>query len=37
MELNLDALQQLPTEEQQATICSYTCSVTCPYTQRDGS
>lgn len=37
MELDLEALQQLPTEEQQAGICSYTCKVTCPYTQPDGS
>ncbi|MFF0473434.1 ALQxL family class IV lanthipeptide [Streptomyces sp. NPDC004284] len=32
MELDLDALQQLPSEEEQAGICSWTCSVTCPYT-----
>ncbi|MFE2140269.1 ALQxL family class IV lanthipeptide [Streptomyces sp. NPDC059456] len=27
MELDLDALQQLPAEEQQAGVCRYTCCV----------
>ncbi|MFE2552281.1 ALQxL family class IV lanthipeptide [Streptomyces sp. NPDC059355] len=37
MELDLDALQQLPAEEQQAGVCGHTCKVTCPYTQPDAS
>ncbi|MGW4161149.1 ALQxL family class IV lanthipeptide [Streptomyces sp. NPDC004788] len=37
MELDLDALQQLPTEEEQAAICGWTCSMTCPYTSADAS
>ncbi|MFF0473431.1 ALQxL family class IV lanthipeptide [Streptomyces sp. NPDC004284] len=32
MNLDLDALQQLPAEEEQATICGYTCKVTCDST-----
>ncbi|MFE2140266.1 ALQxL family class IV lanthipeptide [Streptomyces sp. NPDC059456] len=29
MELDLDALQQLPAEEEQAGICGYSCRVSC--------
>jgi hypothetical protein len=34
MELDLDALQELPAEEQQAGVgpCGYSCAVTCPAT-----
>ncbi|MGW4894836.1 ALQxL family class IV lanthipeptide [Kitasatospora sp. NPDC004240] len=32
LELDLDALQQLPAEEEQTTACGYTCRVTCPAT-----
>ncbi|MGW4894838.1 ALQxL family class IV lanthipeptide [Kitasatospora sp. NPDC004240] len=32
LELDLDALQQLPAEENQAGRCSYTCAATCPAT-----
>ncbi|MFB7447643.1 MULTISPECIES: ALQxL family class IV lanthipeptide [unclassified Streptomyces] len=32
MELDLDALQQLPAEEEQATVCGYTCPGTCDST-----
>ncbi|MER7461517.1 ALQxL family class IV lanthipeptide [Streptomyces sp. NPDC097981] len=29
MELELDTLQQLPAEEEQAGVCGYTCETTC--------
>ncbi|MGW4894832.1 ALQxL family class IV lanthipeptide [Kitasatospora sp. NPDC004240] len=32
LELDLDALQQLPAEEEQTSICKFSCSVSCPYT-----
>ncbi|WP_189999296.1 ALQxL family class IV lanthipeptide [Streptomyces vinaceus] len=32
MELDLDALQQLPAEEEQTTICRLSCKVSCQYT-----
>ncbi|MGW6918455.1 ALQxL family class IV lanthipeptide [Kitasatospora sp. NPDC054939] len=32
MELDLDALQELPAEEAQAGRCSRTCAATCPAT-----
>ncbi|MEV7414730.1 ALQxL family class IV lanthipeptide [Streptomyces sp. NPDC089919] len=32
MELDLDTLQQLPAEEEQATECAYTCRHSCPST-----
>ncbi|MGW6710618.1 ALQxL family class IV lanthipeptide [Streptomyces sp. NPDC054956] len=32
MELDLDALQQLPAEEEQAGVCGYSCRTTCPNT-----
>ncbi|MGW4161150.1 ALQxL family class IV lanthipeptide [Streptomyces sp. NPDC004788] len=32
MQLDLDALQQLPAEEEQALICQFSCSVSCPAT-----
>ncbi|MEU2158012.1 MULTISPECIES: ALQxL family class IV lanthipeptide [unclassified Streptomyces] len=32
LELDLDALQELPAEEEQAGGCLYTCSGTCPAT-----
>ncbi|MFE2552279.1 ALQxL family class IV lanthipeptide [Streptomyces sp. NPDC059355] len=32
MELDLDALQQLPTEEEQTTICRISCKVSCKAT-----
>ncbi|MEW2417574.1 ALQxL family class IV lanthipeptide [Streptomyces sp. NPDC046866] len=32
MELDLDALQQLPAEEGQAGVCGYSCRVSCPST-----
>ncbi|MEV7414733.1 ALQxL family class IV lanthipeptide [Streptomyces sp. NPDC089919] len=32
MEFDLDHLQQLPAEEDQAGICGYTCRTTCPST-----
>ncbi|MEV7414736.1 ALQxL family class IV lanthipeptide [Streptomyces sp. NPDC089919] len=35
MELDLNALQQLPAEEDQATVCGQTCKITCPYTTPD--
>ncbi|MGW4894830.1 ALQxL family class IV lanthipeptide [Kitasatospora sp. NPDC004240] len=37
MELDLDALERLPAEEEQTGPCSYTCRVTCPYTSPDAS
>ncbi|MFF0473435.1 ALQxL family class IV lanthipeptide [Streptomyces sp. NPDC004284] len=37
MDLDLDALQQLPSEEEQAGPCGWTCAVTCPYTSADAS
>ncbi|MGW6918457.1 ALQxL family class IV lanthipeptide [Kitasatospora sp. NPDC054939] len=32
MELDLDALELLPAEEEQAYICRLSCKVTCPAT-----
>ncbi|MFB7447644.1 ALQxL family class IV lanthipeptide [Streptomyces sp. NPDC056194] len=32
MQLDLDALQQLPAEEEQASMCQFSCSASCPYT-----
>ncbi|WP_189999292.1 ALQxL family class IV lanthipeptide [Streptomyces vinaceus] len=32
MELDLNALQQLPAEEEQAGVCGYSCQVSCPNT-----
>ncbi|MFC6598722.1 ALQxL family class IV lanthipeptide [Kitasatospora paranensis] len=32
MELDLDALQELPADEELAGACGYSCSVSCPST-----
>ncbi|MGW4894834.1 ALQxL family class IV lanthipeptide [Kitasatospora sp. NPDC004240] len=32
MEIDLDALQQLPAEEEQATECRWSCCTSCPFT-----
>ncbi len=32
MELNIDVLQQLPADEDEQGLCTYTCTVSCTYT-----